>query len=387
MKYNFLLARRYILSHKIKTIILLTSISITLYLPVTVNILVSRYEAHLMSRAKVTPLIIGPKGSRMDLTIHALYFKLKTTGRCTMKNWQDVQDSTYALPIPLYTRYTANQVPIVGTSLEYFSFRKLHLQSGALPIRLGDCVLGANAAQQLHVETGQSIMSDPENVFDIAGSYPLKMRVTGVLKPAGTPDDDVVFAGIETTWIIDGLAHGHQDVTKKTTAENLILEKTKRNVTANAALMHFTEVTDDTIDSFHFHLKFEERPITAIIAVPFDKKSETLLRGHYLSEESPVQMLIPTQVVEDLMGIVFKVKRFFDVNAILVSLSAGLFLGLVLALSLRLRQREIQTMFKLGCNRLTTAGLLFFELVIIITMSIGLSVMATLATLAVVKPF
>ena len=40
MKYYFLLARRYILSHKIKTIILLTSISITLYLPVTVNILV-----------------------------------------------------------------------------------------------------------------------------------------------------------------------------------------------------------------------------------------------------------------------------------------------------------------------------------------------------------
>jgi len=98
-------------------------------------------------------------------------------------------------------------------------------------------------------------------------------------------------------------------------------------------------------------------------------------------------MLIPTQVVEDLMGIVFKVKRFFDVNAILVTLSAGLFLSLVLALSLRLRQREIQTMFKLGCNRLTTAGLLFFELAIIITMSIALSVMATLATLAGVKPF
>ena len=373
--------------HKVRSIILIISITLTIYLPVGLKVVVDQSSESLTTRAESTPLIIGAKGSPLELALNSLYFESGVSETMPYSEAARVDQTELATAIPLYTRFQSGKQPIVGTSLDYFEFRGLKVADGSNITMLGDCVLGANAAQQLHVETGQSIMSDPENVFDIAGSYPLKMRVTGVLKPAGTPDDDVVFAGIETTWIIDGLAHGHQDVTKKTTAENVILEKTKRNVTANAALMHYTEVTDDTIHSFHFHLQFEERPITAIIAVPFDKKSETLLRGHYLSEESPVQMLIPTQVVEDLMGIVFKVKRFFDVNAILVSLSAGLFLGLVLALSLRLRQREIQTMFKLGCNRLTTAGLLFFELAIIITMSIGLSVMATLATLAVVKPF
>jgi putative ABC transport system permease protein len=41
----------------------------------------------------------------------------------------------------------------------------------------------------------------------------------------------------------------------------------------------------------------------------------------------------------------------------------------VFALSLRLRQREIQTIFKLGCRRATIARLLSAEILIIVVMS------------------
>ena len=44
-------------------------------------------------------------------------------------------------------------------------------------------------------------------------------------------------------------------------------------------------------------------------------------------------------------------------------------LVLVFALSLRLRQREIDTIFKLGCSRLTIAQLLGAEIVIIAAFS------------------
>jgi putative ABC transport system permease protein len=42
---------------------------------------------------------------------------------------------------------------------------------------------------------------------------------------------------------------------------------------------------------------------------------------------------------------------------------------LVFALSLRLREREIQTIFKLGCSRLTIARLLGAEIFIIMAIS------------------
>ena len=57
-------------------------------------------------------------------------------------------------------------------------------------------------------------MSDPENVFDLAGSYPIIMHVRGVLAPTGTADDGAVFVDIKTEWLIMGIMHGHQDVEK-----------------------------------------------------------------------------------------------------------------------------------------------------------------------------
>ena len=48
---------------------------------------------------------------------------------------------------------------------------------------------------------------------------------------------------------------------------------------------------------------------------------------------------------------------------------AALALILVFALSLRLRQREIDTIFKLGCSRMTIARLLSAEILIVMAIS------------------
>ena len=55
---------------------------------------------------------------------------------------------------------------------------------------------------------GGHVVSSPESVFDLAGVYPLKMAVVGVLAPTHTPDDDAVFVDVKTAWVIAGLAHG-----------------------------------------------------------------------------------------------------------------------------------------------------------------------------------
>ena len=49
-----------------------------------------------------------------------------------------------------------------------------------------------------------------DGVFDLAGVYPLRMRVVGVLEPSHTPDDGAVFVDLKTTWSIQGLGQVHQ---------------------------------------------------------------------------------------------------------------------------------------------------------------------------------
>jgi putative ABC transport system permease protein len=148
-----------------------------------------------------------------------------------------------------------------------------------------------------------------------------------------------------------------------------VLKRTEKNVAATAKLYHHTEITEKNIDSFHFHGDLAEYPITAVIALPHDDKSGTILRGRYLSREETQQIVRPENVIDGLLQNIFRIKNVLDAVISVVALATILAIILVFALSLRLRQREIQTIFKLGCRRATIARLLSAEIFIIVVMS------------------
>jgi putative ABC transport system permease protein len=300
--------------------------------------------------------------------MNSLYFSDEVPELVGMEASERVMESGLALPIPVYVRFHARGNPIVGTTLDYFDFRGLKVAEGRNLAVLGDCVLGAKVAENLGLKPGDSLLSSPETLFDLAGVYPLKMKVVGVLQKYHTSDDLAVFVDIKTTWVIQGLGHGHQDVTK-ITDPTLILKRSEANVAATAKLYHHTEITKKNIDSFHFHGNTSIYPITAVISVPYDDKSGTILRGRYLSRNETLQITKPEEVIDSLLQNIFRIKNVLDAVISVVALATILAVILVFALSLRLRQREIQTIFKLGCSRLTIARLVSAEIFIIVLTS------------------
>jgi putative ABC transport system permease protein len=106
-----------------------------------------------------------------------------------------------------------------------------------------------------------------------------------------------------------------------------------------------------------------------VIAVPFDEKSGTILQGRYLSEKETPQIQRPAEVIAGLMQNIFRIKNVLDAVVSVVALATVMAIILVFTLSLRLRQREIQTIFKIGCSRMTIFKLLSAEILIIILAS------------------
>ena len=365
---SFYIAWKYVSFNKIKTATLVACITLISFLPISLQLLLDESERQLMSRAVSTPLVIGVKGSSLDLVMNTLYFGDEVPELITMEASDRVMETDMALPIPVYARFRARGRPIVGTTLDYFEFRGLKIAQGRHLAVLGDCVVGATVAESLGLKPGESLVSSPEALFDLAGVYPLKMKVVGVLEKSHTSDDLAVFVDIKTTWVIEGLGHGHQDVTKLKDP-TLVLKRTKDNVAATAKLFHYTEITDANIDSYHFHGDLATYPITAVIAVPHDIKSGTILRGRYLSKEETHQIVKPEEIIDGLLQNIFRIKNVLDAVISVVALATVLAMVLVFALSLRLRQREIQTIFKLGCSRMTIARLLAAEILIIVFIS------------------
>ena len=356
------LAWRYLAYNRWKTTILVGSIMLIIYLPVGLNVVVEQSGEHLNARAEATPLLVGARGSPLELTLNSLYFSLDTPELTSFAEATSITESGLAEAIPMYVRFKSREQPIVGTSFEYFAFRGLTLADGRMPV-----LLGATAAETLGVGVGDAVVSSPETAFDLAGIYPLKMNIVGVLEPSFTSDDNAIFVDVKTTWIIEGLGHGHQDLANPD-ASSAVLNRTADNIVANASLVQFNEITADNIESFHFHGNLDGYPLTGVIAVPNDDKSGVILMGRYLDSEANNQIVRPRDVVEELLDTILTIQQFIVAAVFIVAVATIATAALVFLLSLRLRRREIDTIGKIGGGRWHVASMLLAEIIIVLLM-------------------
>jgi len=365
---------------------MVTSVTLIIYLPLGLNILVNQSEEQLMVRASSTPLIVGAKGSSLDLMINTLYFEPADFDQLTMFAADRIDETGFAVPIPMFIKFKARGFPIVGTSIEYFDFRGLEINRGESIALLGDAVIGSAVSEKLGLNPGDSIISSPENMLDIAGVYPLKMNIVGVLKESYSPDDMAIFTDLKTAWVIEGLGHGHEDLAESED-KSVLLGMEDGNYIANAKLFQYNTISADNVKDFHFHGEESVFPITAVISVPHSDKDEALLMGRYISEGETSQIVKPDKVIKKLLDNIFKIKGFLDSVFVLVAISTVLLLGLVLMLSLRLRSSEIQTMYRIGSSRFKIAELLVFEIGFIFMISLVFSTILIIATTRYVTEF
>jgi putative ABC transport system permease protein len=373
------LAWRYLAHHRIKSLILIASVAVIVFLPVGLNVLVRESAAELMSRASATPLVIGAKASPLELVLSALYFESRAPAPIPYAEVSRIAEGGLADPIPLHLRFHARGHAFVGTTLEYLDFRGLELERGRPMAVLGECVLGASAARSLGLEPGDGLVSSSETVFDLAGDYPLKMKVVGVLAASHTPDDAAIFVDVKTAWVIEGHGHGHADLTDPA-ADSAVLSRDAGRITANASLVEYNEITPENVDSFHFHADIDALPVTAVIAVPHDEKARVLLLGRYARPDEIVQVAHPATVMSELRETVLTIQSYVVAAIALAGAAAVATMGLVFLLSIRLRRREIETLVKLGASRASVASILAGEMVIVFSLGAVLAVALTALT-------
>ena len=373
------LAGRYLAYHRWKTAILVTMITLLVYLPLGLNVLVHQSSRQLTARAAATPLVVGAKGSPLELVLRSLYFESDVPSDTTYSQSTRVLKSALARAIPLHARYRTRHGPIVGTSLAYFEFRRLRFEQGRYFGMLGECVMGARAASRAGINVGDSVMSIPETVFDLAGVYPLKMKVVGVLQPSGTPDDNAVFVDIKTAWVIAGLAHGHDDLSQPA-ARSGVLRQEEDKIIANASVRQYNEITADNVSSFHFHGQRADFPVTAVIVLPTDHKSQTLLLGRYLGADELVQIVAPSEVMDELLQTVLTVRRYVLIAVGVIATATLASLALVFLLSLQLRRGEMDTIIKIGGSRRRIAALVATEVCGVLAAGCLLAVLLAVAT-------
>lgn len=378
MTAAFHLARRYLRQHPAQTALLAFCLGLLAALPLVLRLLLREAESRLHARAAATPLVLGARASALDLALSALHFRLPAPPSITQGEVAALAAAAgaEAAVIPLHLRFQAQGAPVVGTALEYFAARRLAFAQGGAFQRLGDCVLGARLAARRGLAPGGSLVTSPEQAFDLAGSYPLKMRVTGVLAPAGGPDDDAVFVDLKTAWLIAGLAHGHDDLAAAPADQLLAAEA--GNLVTNASVRLYNEVTAENLRGFHFHGDPAAFPVTAALVFPRDAKADALLSGRYQKHAS-LQLVTPADLIRSLMASLFRLESLLHLLLAVTGAGALLVTALVFALSYRLRRREFQTLADIGVAPRAIAAVKLLEILLVLLLAAALAAVAVVA--------
>lgn len=363
------LALRYLASSPGRTAVLVLGLAVAWFLPAFTVQVGHLAEARLLQRATDTPVVLGHVGNEFDLVMSSLYFRGDVSD--PLPFGAVAEAARDGLAVPMHLGFTAGGAPVVGTSLDYYAARRLTLSQGRLPAVLGEVVVGAEVAQAAHLAPGDDLRSDQKNLYNLAGAYPLLLRVVGVLETTGGPDDLAVFADIKTTWVLAGLLHGHEAVTAGNAAGG-----DDDNLEASLALFLFTEITPETLPSFHLHGGAEDWPVSSVLVWPRDAKAHDQLLGDAAVHPTR-QAVRPVTVVRTILGIVMRVQELLATWVVLVGLSTAAFVGLVVSLSLRLRSSEMQLLKRIGAGRATIAAMLGVEAGLVIALSLGLAACLT----------
>jgi putative ABC transport system permease protein len=372
MKDLLYLGARYVVHHKVKLGVLTFAITLVAWLPIAIQSMVDQTARQLLQRADSTPLVIGAPGSPLELALGSLYFQARSPSVLPYSEVAALEATGLAAAIPLNNRFRAQQFPIVGTSPDYFDYRSLHIAAGRPAAFLGEAVIGSKVAETLGLSVGDHVISSPESVFDLAGVYPLRMPVVGVLAPSLSPDDEAVFVDVKTTWVIQGLGHGHNDLNRQE-AVGQILKREGSNLVANASVRQFNEVTPENLHSFHFHGNTDGYPVSAIIPVPRDGKSAALLLGRYQEERDDILIVRSQRVIAELLDTVFTVRDYVVVGIVVVALATAVVAMLVFYLSLRLRKGERYTLERIGAGRAQILFLMAVEISFVLLLSAALT--------------
>ena len=262
MTGSLYLAWRYSCHHRGTTAVLIIAISSIAYLPLALDVIVENAEQHFRGRSRSTPLVVGPRGSQLELVLASLYFDEPHDLVFRMDQLERIDSQSLGRSIPLHLRFVTRECRLLErphTIWHCEDYRSPRETCGTFP---------ASASSAHAPPHGLTSGSAPECLSRHLPRFCSIILLCdcewrGFWPPTETPDDEAIFVHLKTAWILEGLGHGHAVGAKHGSPE--------------ASL--YTDITPKNVDTFHFHGDESTFPVSAIIVVPESKKAETLLLG------------------------------------------------------------------------------------------------------------
>jgi putative ABC transport system permease protein len=290
----------------------------------------SQLEERMQRDARGIDLVVGAKGSPMQIILSSIYQLDVPTGNISWKAARELAGHRAVkktIPLALGDNYRGFRV--VGTGHEYVEHYGARLAQGRLWQAPLEAVLGAEVAARTGHGVGAKFMGahglgggEGEHVHE---EHPYE--VVGVLAPTGSVVDRVVLTAVESVWAVHADQYG------------ITGEKVRR----------VAELLPD-----------EEKELTALL-VQYASPLAAAMLPRYINNNTDMQAASPayeTARLFTIIGVGVDVLRGF---ALVLIFAAGLSVFIALYNALAERRYDLAVMRSLGASPAKLMSLMLFE--------------------------
>ena len=290
----------------------------------------SQFEERMQRDARGIDLVVGAKGSPMQIILSSIYQLDVPTGNVSWKQAQELgRHRAVKKMIPLALADNYRGFRIVGTNHDYAEHYGVRLAQGRLWQAPLEAVLGAEIAARTGLAMGATFigahgMGAGEREGDVmheTHSY----RVVGVLAPTGTVVDRVVLTDVASVWAVHADQYDIKDVAR------------------------IAELLPD-----------DEKELTALL-IQYSSPLAAAILPRYINQNSEMQAASPayeTARLFSIIGVGIDVLRGF---ALVLILAAGLSVFIALYNALLERRYDLAVMRTLGASPARLMTLMLFE--------------------------
>lgn len=337
----------------------LTALSVALgvMLMVTVLVIHSILETTFSQRSIGYDLIIGPKGSALQLVLSTVYHTAPPIENLPYRYYRQIAqrpEIAEAIPIAIGDTTEEGHFPIVGTIPRYFELnyapeREFRIKGRPL-MKPFDAIIGSRVAQLNRWDVGSQfrmVHGGAEGHL-----HDERFTVVGVLAPTGTPNDKSVFVHLEGFYQVSGHDKPFREAIIRERQFFELPPLSKEELDAEVRRLERKYGHHHESEGHHIHAIPEiQKEVTSILVRTKTPIAARMLEGELKKglQAQAVNPIVPMrQLMEDVLGGVKLVLLVLTGMIVLVS-GIGIFVSIYN--SLAARQREIALLRALGASR------------------------------------
>lgn len=357
------LATRSLINRRSTAILTIISIAVSVMLLLGVEKVRTNARESFANTISGTDLIVGGRSGSVQLLLYSIFRMGSATSDIAWESYQNVAAQPgVKWTVPLILGDSHRGFRVIGTNADYFRFyrygrgRELQMVEGRSFANTMDVVLGAQVAEILEYQIGDPVVVSHGVKTTLYSDHKDKpFRVSGILKPTGTPVDRSLHITLE------GVEEMHKNWQNKLDISGIKKRRNKKSLETDSITAFLVGLESRTI-AFKLQRYINQYPEESLLAI------------------------FPGVALHELWGMMNVAERvLLAISTLVVAASLIGMLAVSLA-GLNERRREIAILRSLGASHRHIVGLLVVESTLLTLTGIVLGLILLYCSLLLAQP-